>query len=374
MASYPPKKGVAFTIYLPILDADGDLVASAAALSSTLSGDGAAFGAGATPTDEGEGFYSIVLTTAQMNFDNISGVLKTTTSGAKNTPFSIYTVTRQIDDLAFPTVSGRGTDVSAAGEVGIDWANIGGPTSAAVLSGTTIGTLTTYTGNTVQTGDAFARLGAPAGASVSADIAIIEGQTDDIGAAGAGLTAIPWNATWDAEVQSEVADALDVAIPGTPTADSINQRIRSMDLLTEAAGAGDLAAILVDTAVIGAAGAGLTAIPWNAAWDAEVESEVDDALGAGTGTALTAIPWNAAWDTEVQSEVTDALTVALTEGYATDGSTASVAQLLYMIWSALAEFAISSTTITAKKLDGSTTAMTFTLDDATNPTSRTRAT
>ena len=345
MASYPPKKGVAFTIYLPILDADGDLVASATALTSTLSGDGAAFAAGPTPADEGEGFYSIAMTTAQMNFDNISGVLKTTTTGAKNTPFSIYTVTRQIDDLAFPTVSGRGIDVtatgevgldwaniggatsaqtlsgtstkavepttagrtldvSAAGEAGIDWANIGGATSAAVLSGTTIGTLTTYTGNTVQTGDAFARLGAPAGASVSADIAIIEGQTDDIGVAGAGLTAIPWNATWDAEV----------------------------------------------------------------------ESEVDDALGAGTGTALTAIPWNAAWDTEVQSEVTDALTAALTEGYATDGSTASVAQLLYMIWSALAEFAIASTTITAKKLDGTTTAMTFTLDDATNPTSRTRAT
>jgi hypothetical protein len=38
--------------------------------------------------------------------------------------------------------------------------------------------------------------------------------------------------------------------------------------------------ILVDTAEIGAAGAGLTAVPWNAAWDAEVESEVTDALSA----------------------------------------------------------------------------------------------
>ena len=64
----------------------------------------------------------------------------------------------------------------------------------------------------------------------------------------------------------------------------------------------------------------------------------------------------------------------LTEGYAADGSAATLEQLLYMIWSALAEFAISGVTITAKKLDGSTTAMTFTLDDATNPTSRTRAT
>ena len=64
---------------------------------------------------------------------------------------------------------------------------------------------------------------------------------------------------------------------------------------------------------------------------------------------------------------------ALTEGYATDGSTATLGQMLYMIWSALAEFSVSGTTITAKKLDGSTTAMTFTLDDGTSPTSRTRA-
>ena len=34
----------------------------------------------------------------------------------------------------------------------------------------TVSTLTTYTGNTPQSGDAYARLGAPAGASVSADI------------------------------------------------------------------------------------------------------------------------------------------------------------------------------------------------------------
>ena len=91
-------------------------------------------------------------------------------------------------------------------------------------------TLTTYIGDTPQTGDAFARLGAPAGASVSADIAVIEGQTDDIGAAGAGLTAVPWNAAWDAEVQSEVQDALDAAVAepaqGAPAANaSLAQKI-----------------------------------------------------------------------------------------------------------------------------------------------------
>lgn len=85
-------------------------------------------------------------------------------------------------------------------------------------------------GGTAQTaGDIWSRLGAPAGASISADIAAIEAQTDDIGAAGAGLTAVPWNSAWDAEVQSEVADALDAAVPASPTANSINERIKTLD-------------------------------------------------------------------------------------------------------------------------------------------------
>lgn len=43
-----------------------------------------------------------------------------------------------------------------------------------------VDTLTTYTGNTPQTGDAFARLGAPAGASVSADVAAVKAETASI--------------------------------------------------------------------------------------------------------------------------------------------------------------------------------------------------
>lgn len=43
-----------------------------------------------------------------------------------------------------------------------------------------VDTLTTYTGNTPQTGDSFARLGAPAGASVSADVAAIKTVADAV--------------------------------------------------------------------------------------------------------------------------------------------------------------------------------------------------
>lgn len=111
-----------------------------------------------------------------------------------------------------------------------------------------------------------------------------------------------------------------------------------------------------------------------------IDTEVASILAA-VDTEVAAIkaktdnlPSDPADASDVAAAITAAWTTALTESYATDGSAATPAQLLYMLWSAVAEFSISGTTITAKKLDGSTTAMTFTVDSATDPTSRTRAT
>jgi hypothetical protein len=81
----------------------------------------------------------------------------------------------------------------------------------------------------VATDAVMARLGTPAGASVSADLAAVKSETGTtlpaqiaalnnlssaqvVSALGTGTwaTAIPWNAAWDAEVQSEVQDAIEV--------------------------------------------------------------------------------------------------------------------------------------------------------------------
>lgn len=59
--------------------------------------------------------------------------------------------------------------------------NISTP-AATMDHGVLVDTITTYTGNTPQTGDNFVRLGAPAGASIAADLAEIEGETDGIAA------------------------------------------------------------------------------------------------------------------------------------------------------------------------------------------------
>ena len=58
-----------------------------------------------------------------------------------------------------------------------------------------------------QTGDGYAIL-TNGTYGLSAIENLVDSLETTIGAAGAGLTAIPWNVAWDAEVQSECADAL----------------------------------------------------------------------------------------------------------------------------------------------------------------------
>ncbi len=70
----------------------------------------------------------------------------------------------------------------------------------------------------------------------------------------------------------------------------------------------------------------------------------------------------------------DALFVrALTEAYAADGAAPTVAQALFAIQQFLQERSVAGTTMTVKKLDGSTTAYVITLNDGTTPTSYTRS-
>lgn len=97
--------------------------------------------------------------------------------------------------------------------------------------------------------------------------------------------------------------------------------------------------IETDTAVIGALGAGLTNIPWNAAWDAEVQSECADALNAydpPTKGEMDAAHALLATPAQVNAEVVDALTVdtiaeLLQAVPAATPTIATALMLLYMI-------------------------------------------
>jgi hypothetical protein len=130
-----------------------------------------------------------------------------------------------------PTTDGRTLDVEAGGCAGIDWANVANPTTAVDLSGTDIKLVDTCTTNTDMRGTDSAATAA-ALATHDGKLDTVDGIVDailvdtaEIGAAGAGLTeaggtgdqltAVPWNANWDAEVQSECADALTAYDPPT---------------------------------------------------------------------------------------------------------------------------------------------------------------
>ena len=166
-----------------------------------------------------------------------------------------------------------------------------------------------------QTGDSYARLGAPAGASVSADVAAIKTVVDtvqadtdllddvsggladihtDVAAVKTVVDTIQADTDLLDDVDGGLADIHTVVnaikaktdnLPSDPADQSAveaaitaahsttNGKIDAVDDYVDA----EIAALI---ATIGVAGAGLTAIPWNAAWDAEVQSECTDALNA----------------------------------------------------------------------------------------------
>lgn len=98
--------------------------------------------------------------------------------------------------------------------------------------------------------------------------------------------------------------------------------------------------------------------------------------GTGYGIQAASAATSVAVSSVTAAGLTDIWTndgTGLTESYAADGAAPTPSQFLFMIWSCMHDFSISSTTITSKQLNDST-AMTWTINDATTPTSRTRAT
>ncbi|HTU27304.1 MAG TPA: hypothetical protein VMF30_17985 [Pirellulales bacterium] len=126
------------------------------------------------------------------------------------------------------------------------------------------------------------------------------------------------------------------------TSDSVPTGIYTFDL-PDGLAPGELLALFYasPTPAVGAAPIGSQLLPW-------------------TGSAVATLnDLDAAW------------TTPLVEAYAVNGAPMTAAEALYMIYAVCAQFAFTGTSITARMLDGTTTAMTFTVD-STSPTERTR--
>jgi len=84
---------------------------------------------------------------------------------------------------------------------------------------------------------------------------------------------------------------------------------------------------------------------------------------------FTAAAVNADAVTEIATAV---LETALNESYAADGVEPTLTEAVMLIQQTLTDFVISNETLTVRQLDGSSTAATLTLNDATTPTGVTR--
>jgi hypothetical protein len=146
----------------------------------TVSLDGAApTTATNTPTHLGSGQWTIVLTAAEMNADLVA--VTATGTGLVPAYREFYTEadwTSAKAGFLDAAISGVAAAVWAAGTRTLtSFGTLAADVWAAATRTITGGTIGTYTGNTPQTGDAFVRLGAPAGASHAADVAAVKADT-----------------------------------------------------------------------------------------------------------------------------------------------------------------------------------------------------
>jgi hypothetical protein len=89
-----------------------------------------------------------------------------------------------VADALKPVVAGRKVDITATGAAGIDWANVENPTTTLNLSGTTTNLTLADINSAIVTESGLATQ------ELNILLEMIESQTDDIGVAGAGLTAV----------------------------------------------------------------------------------------------------------------------------------------------------------------------------------------
>ncbi len=254
--------------------------------------------------------------------------------------------------------------------------------SQAETNGDLVAFTFTGTGAVPQTVQVYTRASAPdVNVSTIANNAITAAAiaTDAIGAAELAADAVT-------EIQSGLATASALStVAGYVDTEVAAIKAKTDNLPSDPADASDVAAAFstvnstlstiagyIDTEVA-AIKAKTDNLPSDPADQSAVEAAITAAIGTG-GAALTAIPWNAAWDAEVQSEVADALEATIADSIPADGTAPSVKQALYMLTQFMLERSVSSTTVTVKKPDGSTSLFTLTLDSGTAPTSITRAT
>ena len=206
--------------------------------------------------------------------------------------------------------------------------------------------------------------GALSSLATASALATVDGNVDAV-LVDTGTTIPATLTTIDGKVDTvdTVADAIKAVTANLPDSGALSSLATASALATVD---GNVDAVLVDTG---------TTLPATLSTIEGKVDTVDTVVDSISSTLSSGVTVASISDGAIGADAVADIwsTTALAESYASDGSTGTPAQLLYMIQQATTEFAISGTSLTVKQIDGSTTAGVWTLDDASAPTSRTRA-
>jgi len=381
--TFRPSTGAPFTLAgTPALSVykDNSTTQTTTGVTLTVDFDGVT-GLNHVAVDTSDAFYSagsffdVVITTGTVDSVSAVGVVVGRFTLRKNSALK-------------PTTAGRTLDVSAGGEAGIDFANIGSPTTAVDLSGTTISTSQVVASVTGAVGSVTGAVGSVTGAvgsvtgnvggnvvgsvaSVTARVTANTDQWNGVSVTGMPLPTASYAAPLDAagtRAAVGLASAnLDTQLAALPTA-AANASAVWDSLLSAHTTAGTFGG-RIPRSNSSNVEIKLTGSAHIAADIHELQPAVIEAQHFATG----AIDANAL-ATDAATEIATAVyTGQMTESYRAAGVAPTLAQAMFELVAQVGDSFITDTTKTIRKIDG-TTAKTFTLDSATTPTSITEAT
>ena len=323
-----PIKNTAYRVTFPLLDADGDLVTGATGLDSEVSKDAGAFADctnEATEIATSSGVYYLDLTSTEMNADCVAVIVKTSSSGAKTTVLVFYP--QESGDIKVDVQSYGGTagtfasgrpEVNVTHLLGTAWLTPG-------TAGTPDVNVKLISGDSVAADNAESFFDGTGYAGTNNVIPLVTTTTNLTNAPGAG----DFTATMKTSIGTAVAASAVASVTGNVGGNvtgSVGSVVGSVGSVTGAVGS-----VTAAVTVTGDAATAGTRLLTMIELDGAVYRFTTNALeqaptggGAADGSGFTAIPWNPAWDAEVQSECADALTAygasTLTQTQVTGGA------------------------------------------------------
>lgn len=321
------------------------------------------------------GWYAVQPSQGETNGDMLLFGGKSSTSNVYINGFPIFTdppnyTTLSVDGsgrvdvikVAGTTQTARDIGASvllaAAQKVDVDTIKTQAVTCAAGV--TVLASVGTAATSTAQTGDNFARLGAPA-VTVSADIAAIQAKTVNLPAAPASTTNIT------AGTISTVTTLTN--LPSIP-----NNWLTAAGIAAAALnGKGDWSTVNPTNLTAAQIATGIfqdtTAGDFTLA--GSFGKSVMNGVALGTGLTINDLTTKTGYALTAAYDFAKG-TVAMTESYAANGVAPTPVQALMAIHQDAMQFGISGVNYTVKKLDNSTTAFIKTLDSAVTPTAAVR--